>query len=446
MRTLNDLSAALAVGKTTSRQLVEDCLARIADPAGEGSRAFIKVDAEGARAAADAMDLMRRAGRALGPFAGIPFSVKDLAGIVGQVTTAGSTVLADAAPEAANAPVVQRIAEAGFVIMGRTNMTEFAFSGLGINPHYGTPKSPWDRATGRIPGGSSSGAGVSIADAMAYGALGTDTGGSCRIPAAMNGIVGTKPTARRVPITGVVPLSTSLDSIGPLANSVACCAAIDAVFAGEPIPDLVAAPLAGLRLGAPDNAVLEGMDAEVANAFEAALSKLSAAGARIVRIRLAAFDEIPRANARGTFAAAEAWACHRELIAAKAGGYDPQVLKRIMPGQDMAAGDYVALLSARAEICARANAATQDFDAIVMPTCPLLPPPIAKLEADSDEYTRVNMLQLRNCAFGNFLDRCAISLPCTKRGEAPVGLMLMGETMGDAKLFRVAAAVEAALK
>jgi aspartyl-tRNA(Asn)/glutamyl-tRNA(Gln) amidotransferase subunit A len=176
MRTLNDLSAALAVGKTTSRQLVEDCLARIADPAGEGSRAFIKVDAEGARAAADAMDLLRRAGRALGPFAGIPFSVKDLAGIAGQVTTAGSTVLADAAPEAANAPVVQRIAEAGFVIMGRTNMTEFAFSGLGINPHYGTPKSPWDRATGRIPGGSSAGAGVSIADAMAYGALGPNLG------------------------------------------------------------------------------------------------------------------------------------------------------------------------------------------------------------------------------------------------------------------------------
>lgn len=446
MRTLNDLSAALAVGKTTSRQLVEDCLARIADPAGEGSRAFIEVDAEAARAAADAMDALRRAGRALSPFAGIPFSVKDLADIAGQVTTAGSTVLADRPPAAANAPVVQRIAEAGFVVMGRTNMTEFAFSGLGINPHYGTPKPAWDRGTGRIPGGSSSGAGVSIADAMAYGALGTDTGGSCRIPAAMNGIVGTKPTARRVPITGVVPLSTSLDSIGPLANSVACCAAIDAVFAGLPVPDLAAAPLAGLRLGAPQNAVLEGMDAEVANAYEAALSRLSAAGARIERIQLAAFEEIPRANARGTFAAAEAWAWHRELIAARAAGYDPQVLKRIMPGQNMAAGDYVALLNARADICARASAATQDFDAIVMPTCPLLPPPIARLEADSDEYTRVNLLQLRNCAFGNFLDRCAISLPCTPKGEAPVGLMLMGETMGDARLFRVAAAVEAALK
>lgn len=445
MRTLNELSAALAVGKTTSRQLVEDCLARIADPGGEGSRAFIKVDAEGARAAADAMDLLRRAGRAPGPFAGIPFSVKDLADIAGQPTPAGSTVLADAPPAAANAPVVQRIAEAGFVIIGRTNMTEFAFSGLGINPHYGTPKAPWDRATGRIPGGSSSGAGVSIADGMAYGALGTDTGGSCRIPAAMSGVVGYKPTARRVPITGVVPLSTSLDSIGPLANTVACCAAIDAVFAGEPIPDLVATPIAGLRLAAPQNFFLDGMDASVADAFEAALVKLSAAGARIERIQLPIVDEIPRANARGTFAAAEAWAWHRELIAAKAAGYDPQVLKRILPGRDMAAGDYVALMAARADICARAHLATRDYDAVVMPTCPLLPPAIAALEADSDAYTRVNLMQLRNCAVGNFLDRCAISLPCTPRGTAPVGLMLMGETMGDAQLFRVAAAVEAAL-
>jgi len=445
MRTLNELSAALAVGKTTSRQLVEDCLARIVDPGGEGSRAFIKVDVEGARAAADAMDLLRRAGRAPGPFAGIPFSVKDLADIAGQATPAGSTVLADAPPAAANAPVVQRIADAGFVIIGRTNMTEFAFSGLGINPHYGTPKAPWDRATGRIPGGSSSGAGVSIADGMAYGALGTDTGGSCRIPAAMSGVVGYKPTARRVPITGVVPLSTSLDSIGPLANTVACCAAIDAMFAGEPIPDLVPAPIAGLRLAAPQNFFLDGMDGAVADAFEAALAKLSAAGARIERIRLPIVDEIARANARGSFAAAEAWAWHRELIAAKGDGYDPQVLKRILPGRDMGAADYVALMAARADICARAHLATRDYDAVVMPTCPLLPPAIAALEADSQEYMRVNLMQLRNCAVGNFLDRCAISLPCTPRGAAPVGLMLMGETMGDAQLFRVAAAVEVAL-
>ena len=446
MRTLNDLAAALAVGKTTARQLVEDCLARIADPAGEGPQTFIKVHATAARAAADAMDTMRRAGRALGPFAGIPFSIKDLADIAGQPTPAGSKILANAPAAAENAPVVQRIATAGFVVIGRTNMTEFAFSGLGINPHHGTPKAPWDRKTGRIPGGSSAGAGVSIADAMAYGALGTDTGGSCRIPAAMTGTVGYKPTARRVPITGVIPLSTSLDSIGPLANSVACCAAIDAIFAGLPLPALTPAPLAGLRLGAIQNIVLNDMDHEVATAYEAALSKLSAAGAHIIPTTLPALDEIPRANARGTLAAAEAWAWHRDLIATHADGYDPQILRRILPGREMAAADYVALLAARADICARANQATQDYDAMILPTCPLIPPPITALEADSNEYTRVNLLQLRNCALGNFLDRCAISLPCTPRGAAPVGLMLMGETMGDAKLFRVAAAVEEALK
>lgn len=446
MRTLNDLAAALAVGKTTSRQLVEDCLARIADPTGEGPRTFIKTTPEAARAHADAMDTMRRAGRPLGPFAGIPFSIKDLADIAGQPTPAGSKVLANTPPAAANAPVVQRIAEAGFVTIGRTNMTEFAFSGLGINPHYGTPKSPWDRQTGRIPGGSSAGAGVSIADEMAYGALGTDTGGSCRIPAAMSGIVGYKPTARRVPITGVIPLSTSLDSIGPLANSVACCAAIDAIFAALPLPTLTPTRLTGLRLGAIQNIVLADMDPEVATAYEAALSKLSAAGAHIIRTTLPAFDEIPRANARGTFAAAEAWAWHRDLIATQSESYDPQVLRRILPGRDMAAADYVALLAARADICARANIVTQDYDAMIMPTCPLLPPAIAALEADAAEYARVNLLQLRNSALGNFLDRCAISLPCTPRGAPPVGLMLMGETMGDAKLFRVAAAVEEALK
>ena len=446
MRTLNDLAAALAVGKTTSRQLVEDCLARIADTAGEGARVFIKVDSVAARATADATDALRRAGRPLGPFAGIPLSIKDLADIAGQPTPAGSKILASAPPATANAPVVQRIAEAGFVTIGRTNMTEFAFSGLGINPHYGTPKSPWDRQTGRIPGGSSAGAGVSIADQMAYGALGTDTGGSCRIPAAMSGIVGFKPTARRVPITGVIPLSASLDSIGPLANTVACCATIDAIFAGVPLPTLTPPPLKGLRLGAIQNIVLNDMDPDVATAYEAALAKLSAAGAHIIQTTLPAFDEIPRANARGTFAAAEAWAWHRDLIATQSDGYDPQILRRILPGRDMAAADYVTLLAARADICARANATTQDYDAMVLPTCPLLPPPIAALEADAAEYARVNLLQLRNCAFGNFLDRCAISLPCTPRGAPPVGLMLMGETMGDAKLFRVAAAVEAALK
>ena len=441
MQTLSSLSAALAAGKTTSRQLVEDCLRRIGDPAGEGGRAFLKVDAAGARASADAVDRLRAVGRAPGPLAGIPFCVKDLADIAGQPTPAGSKVLAGAAPATANAPVVQRAMDAGLVVMGRTNMTEFAFSGLGINPHYDTPRSPWDRATGRIPGGSSSGTAVAVADGMAYAGLGTDTGGSCRVPAAMCGIVGYKPTARRVPITGILPLSTSLDSVGPLANSVACCAAVDAIFAGVALPDLKPLPLAGLRLAVPSNYMLDGLDAEVAATFSRALARLSAAGARVTHVVFAALDAIPAANATGGITAPEAWAWHRKLIAAKADGYDPRVLKRIMGGERMGAADYIDVLGARASIIARFDAETAPYDALVMPTCALVPPAIAALD-DEAEYTRVNMLQLRNTAAGNFLDRCAISLPCHRPGDAPVGLMLMGETMGDARLFAIAAAVE----
>jgi aspartyl-tRNA(Asn)/glutamyl-tRNA(Gln) amidotransferase subunit A len=330
--------------------------------------------------------------------------------------------------------------------MGRTNMTEFAFSGLGINPHHGTPSSPWDRATRRIPGGSSSGAAVSVADAMAFGALGTDTGGSCRIPAAMCGIVGYKPTARRVQITGVLPLAPSLDSVGPLANSVECCATLDAVLAGEALPALLAMPVRGLRLAVPRNVVFDAIEDAVAAAFERALSRLSAAGAQIEHVTFSAIDEVAPANATGGLAPAEAFAWHRELLAERGAGYDPMVRKRILRGEAMGVPDYLALVANRAAICARMNAQTARFDALVMPTCPLLPPPIAALEADEAAYTRVNSLQLRNTTLGNFLDRCAISLPCHDAGEPPVGLMLMGETMGDARLFAIAAGVEAALR
>jgi aspartyl-tRNA(Asn)/glutamyl-tRNA(Gln) amidotransferase subunit A len=444
MNTLHGLAAALDAGTTTSRDLVERCLDAIDAPDGEGARVFTRVTRQAARAQADAMDLLRRAGRAPGPFAGIPFSAKDLCDIKGQPTPAGSVVLADAPPAAADAAVVARMLNAGFVLMGRTNMTEFAFSGLGINPHHGTPASPWDRASRRIPGGSSSGAAVSISDGMAYAALGTDTGGSCRIPAAMCGVVGYKPTARRVPITGVLPLSPSLDSVGPLAASVGCCAVIDAVLAGEPPSKVGPAPLAGLRLAVPSNIVLDGLDSQVAAAFARALSALEAAGVRLVETAFPALDDAYRVQARASFAAVESHAWHRALLDRRKDGYDPRILMRIERGAGMLASDFAELIAARAVICARVNEATQDFDALVMPTCPLIPPPIAELEP-VDEYNLVNLLQLRNTALGNMLDRCAISLPCHAAGEAPVGLMLMGETLGDARLFRIAAAVEAVL-
>jgi aspartyl-tRNA(Asn)/glutamyl-tRNA(Gln) amidotransferase subunit A len=445
MRTLAQLADALATGRTTSRALVEQCLDRIADPAGEGARVFIAVAADAARAQADAMDGLRKYGRAPGPYAGIPISVKDLFDVAGEVTAAGSVVLADAPPAQVHAPVIARMLAAGFVPVGRTNMTEFAFSGLGINPHHGTPASPWDRATRRIPGGSSSGAGVSVADGMAFAALGTDTGGSCRIPAALCGVVGYKPTARRVPITGVLPLSFSLDSVGPLANSVTCCAIVDAVLAGEPILPPHPRPLAGVRLALPDRIVTDGMDAPTSAAFDRALATLSAAGAIIERVHFAALDRIGAASARASIAACEAFAWHRSLLARGADRYDPKVRFRIEGGASAANADYLDAMVQRRVIGLDMAVATAPYDALIMPTVPTVPAPIAELEADDAAYTRTNALMLRNTALGNFLDRCSISLPCHRPGEAPAGLMLVGPTLGDAALFALAAGVEAAL-
>ena len=325
-------------------------------------------------------------------------------------------------------------------------MTEFAFSGLGINPHHGTPASPWDRTTRRIPGGSSSGAAVSVADGMAFAALGTDTGGSCRIPAALCGIVGYKPTARRVPISGVLPLSFSLDSVGPLANSVACCAIVDGVLAGQAASPPALKPLAGVRLALPDRMVTDGMDAPTAAAFDRALATLSAAGASIERVHFPALDRIGAATARASIAACEAFAWHRPVLAKGADRYDPRVRARIEGGGVASAADYLDAMTARQAIGLEMAAATAPFDAVVMPSVPTVPAPIAELERDEAAYLRVNALMLRNTALGNFLDRCAISLPCHRAGEPPAGLMLMGPSMGDAALFSLAAGVEAALR
>ena len=445
METLISLAAALDAGSVTSRALVERCLSAIADPAGEGSRAFITVYAEAARTQADAVDALRRVGRASGPFAGIPVSIKDLFDVAGETTRAGSVVLDDAPPAAAHAPVIARMLAAGFVLIGRTNMTEFALSGLGINPHYPTPASPWDRASRRIPGGSSSGAGVSVADGMAFVGLGTDTAGSCRVPAACSGVVGYKPTARRVPLEGVLPLSFTLDSVGPLARNVTDCAVVDAVLAGEAPAAPVARLLSGVRLALPDVLVMDGLEASVAAAFEAGLAALTAAGAVVERVNFPAMSRISAGTIRASISVCEGFAWHRSLLARGADRYDPRVRFRLEGGNTASIADYLEALGIRRSIGAEMNAATAGYDAVIMPTVPLVPPPIAALVADEKEYWRVNALMLRNTAFANFLDRCAITLPCHRPGEAPAGLMLMGETMGDAALFRLAAAAEAVL-
>src|SRR3984893_11434501 len=409
--TLASLADDLESGRTSARKLVDACLARIADPSGEGARTFIHVDAEAAIEAAEAMDRLREVKAEPSPYAGIPVSIKDLFDIKGQVTRAGSRALEDSAPAEADAPVVARLRRAGFVVIGRTNMTEFAYSGIGINPHYGTPKGAWQRGVGHVPGGSSSGAAVSVVDGMAFGALGTDTGGSCRIPAAYNGIVGFKPTQRRVPLEGAVPLSFTLDSFGPLARTVGCCAVLDAVLAGEAIVPLQPCPIKGMRLAVPVPGLADEPEEDVGRTFERTLETLSRQGALIERIAAPEFLDVGVMNTKGGFAAAESYAWHRYLIVSHGDVYDPRVSLRIMRGETISAADYIELLGMRKSLIARANVRLAPYDALVMPTTAITPPRIADL-ADDKAFTKANLLSLRNCTLINMTDGCAISLPC----------------------------------
>lgn len=443
--TLAKLAEDLESGRTTARKLVEACLARIADPAGEGQRTFIHVDKDAALTTADAMDALRMVKVAPSRYAGIPISIKDLFDIKGQVTRAGSRALDDSPAAEQDAATVSRLRKAGFVLIGRTNMTEFAYSGIGINPHYGTPKGAWNRAEGHVPGGSSSGAAVSVLDGMAHGALGTDTGGSCRIPAAYNGIVGYKPTQRRVPLDGSVPLSFSLDSIGPLARSVSCCAILDAVLANEPIVALKPRPVKGMRLAVPTTIALDDLDAEVSETFERALKTLADHGAIIERIEMSEFHDVGPMNAKGGFAASESYAWHRYLITSKGDVYDPRVSVRIMRGEAQSAADYIDLLNERRSLIARVNARIAPYDALVLPTTANTPPKIADL-ADDKAFTTQNLRALRNCTLINMIDGCAISLPCHRAGDVPVGLMLAGAGGSDRRILELAAGMEAVIR
>jgi aspartyl-tRNA(Asn)/glutamyl-tRNA(Gln) amidotransferase subunit A len=443
--TLASLAADLDAGRTTARALVDACLAKIADKDGEGARAFLHVDAEAAIEAAEAMDRLREVRAAPSPFAGIPISIKDLFDIKGQVTRAGSRALEDSPPAAADAPAVARLRRAGFVVIGRTNMTEFAYSGIGINPHYGTPKGAWQRGTGHVPGGSSSGAAVSVVDGMAHGALGTDTGGSCRIPAAYNGIVGFKPTQRRVPLDGAVPLSPTLDSIGPLARTVACCAALDAVLANEPPAPLAPRAVKGMRLAVPTTVALDELDDAVATAFERALEKLAREGALIERIAMPEFLDVAPMSVKGGFAAAESYAWHRYLIVAKGDIYDPRVAGRILRGESQSAADYIDLINARKSLIARATARLAPYDALVLPTTANTPPRIADMK-DDQAFTKANLLSLRNCTLINMIDGCGISLPMHREGEVPVGLMLAATGESDRRILELAAALEGLIR
>ncbi len=438
---------ALARGATSSRALTEQAL-EAAHASSQAGATFTRLHVERARASADAADRLRGAGLPMAPLAGLPISIKDLFDEAGEVTCAGSRVLMGASPAVADSAVVQRLRAAGAVIVGRTSMTEFAYSGLGLNPHHGTPLNPWDRATGRISGGSSSGAAVSVADGMAAAAIGTDTGGSVRIPSALCGLTGFKPTARRVPITGVLPLSPTLDSVGPLAHSVACCALLDAVLAGEQPAPLRPMQLTGLRLALPRTLVLDGADATVSAAFAAACTALSNAGASIVEIEMPEFAELAHINRGGGFIAAEAWAWHATLLADREAEYDPRVAVRIRRGSSLTAADYLELLAVRRRWISSVEQRLAEANAsmMIMPTVPVVAPVLAPLQASDETYGSTNLLLLRNPTLINFLDGCALSLPCHRPGDAPVGLMLAAPGGRDADVLSAGAAIEAVLR
>ena len=443
MWSVEALSKDLAAGRTSSRELTEQALARIADPAGEGARAFMKVNAESARADADHADRLRKAGIRRSVVDGLPVSLKDLFDVAGEVTRAGSKILARAPAATVDAPAVARLRAAGAVIVGRSTMVEFAFGGVGTNPHYGTPKNPWDRKSARVPGGSSSGAAVAVADGMCVMGLGTDTRGSIRQPAALCGVTGFKPTARRVSRQGAFPLSYVLDSVGPLANTVACCAAYDAVLSGDD-PSLPEFPVRGLRLLLPRSSAIEDLDTGVSKAFDAALAALSRAGALIEERKVPAFDRQAEYFRNGGFAAAEAYAIHRGWLD-RMNEYDPRVAKRVVLGKDIAAWELVELGRMRDAYIAEIGALMAPFDAFLMPTTPCIAPTIAEASASDEAYFRWNSRILRNTGLVNFLDGCAATLPCHVPGTAPVGFSVCGTALSDRRLLAVARAIEGAL-
>jgi aspartyl-tRNA(Asn)/glutamyl-tRNA(Gln) amidotransferase subunit A len=423
--------------QASCRERLEQALAHIADPQGEGARTCLSVYADSALAAAEAADARAARGVSLSPLDGVIVSIKDLFDVAGEPTRAGSKILAEEAqPAIADAAVVQRLRAAGAIIVAKTSMTEFAFSGIGVNPHFGTPANPRDRS--RVPGGSSSGAPVAVADGMCDIAIGSDTGGSVRVPASLCGVVGFKPSRQRVPTDGALPLSKTLDSIGPIAKSVEDCARADAVMAGEAFSPIEPPALAGLRFGIAEGLPLDRLDDTVSAGFANALTRLDGAGVRLSRETLALFDDMQGINAKGGIAPPEACAVHRDRMARRAADIDPHVRIRLERGCAVTAADYTAMLRDRARLVRAMDARLSALDVLVMPTTSIVAPTIAEV-AEPKVFSARNAALLRNTSIGNFFDLCAITVPLAT--TLPVGLMLMARNGQDRRLLSIAAAV-----
>ena len=429
----------LRAGLTSAPAELERAIAIARCPACE--HVFLRTRFDAART--EAADLAN-AGR---PLAGLAVSIKDLFDAAGETTAAGSLVLADAAPALQDSPAVARLKSAGGVVIARTNMSEFAFSGVGINPHLGTPANAADPTQARIPGGSSSGAAVSVATGAVFVGLGSDTGGSIRIPAALNGIVGFKCTARLVPLDGALPLSSTLDTVCAMTRSVRDSILAHEVLAARTVTRSKA-PLSAYRLAVATTSMLDNLEPMVARAFERSLQLLRGAGAKIDEIDLAEIRDVSTVQAGGGFPAAESYAWHRKLLEQHGDRYDPRVRLRIEKGAAMKAWEYLDLFAARRDWIGTMEHALRRFDAVLSPTLPLVAPPIATLAPGNerdDEFMRVNALLLRNTSVVNVLDGCAISIPCHRSGELPVGLMLWHAAMHDDTILNIAQQAEAAL-
>jgi aspartyl-tRNA(Asn)/glutamyl-tRNA(Gln) amidotransferase subunit A len=427
----------------SARDRLEAVLSRLAARVGDES-VFVKLYPEAARAAADAADTRRRAGVTLGPLDGAIVSIKDLFDVAGEPTTAGSLLLSTAPPALRDAAVVRRLRQAGAVIFGKTNMTEFAFTAIGVNPHYGTPGNATDAS--RIAGGSSSGAGVSVAEGTSEIAIGSDTGGSVRIPAALNGVVGFKPTARRVPRDGAFPLSDTLDSIGPLARTVAECAAADAAMAGEEFAALVPLPLAGLRIGVPRGVLFEDTEKEVSAAFDRCARTLELAGARLADLSIDdLLADLRAVTGRASIAAMEGAEVHADWLATGATTpVDPRVSEPLSRAAAVPATVYIRAIRRRTALVAAMDERLASLDVLALPTTPVTAPTIVSVTSDEALCERTEGLLLRNTQVANQFDLCAISLPMPGM-KLPAGLMLVARHGDDRRLLRIAAEVEAML-
>lgn len=441
-----EMGRAIEAGKLDPRDLTRKAFAaaRELDP---DRRVFSHVMETRAQAEADGAYQRATAGLRRHPLDGVPVSWKDLFDSAGTATSAGTLPLKNRIPTR-DAEVLARATRAGLVAMGKTNMTELAFSGLGINPHFGTPANAFDDRVERVPGGSSSGAAISVARGICAAAIGTDTGGSVRIPAAWNGLVGLKTTSGLLPLEGVLPLSHSFDTIGPLTRDVADAGAMLSVLAGQKYRPVEASDLSQAVFLLPGGVAWSDLDEGIALALEEAIRRLIHAGARIIEAPLPELEAIHAlAWAPGkSRLVAEAYANWHEILEAHGEMIFPPVHARVLAGAKLSATDLVAADSERRAITARYLAATAGYDGVLLPSVQITPPPIAQLIAGGPEYFKANLGALRNTTMGNQLGLCAITLPIGYDAcGIPVGLMLQSAPYTEQKLLSLALAMETAL-